>query len=82
MFSLKLKKLEYLATNRGDLITEEFLVSFVEKNRNIINEENIDGLIEILELDDPSFKDIIFGGKTPEKKLDSFWLEKLRNFKL
>ncbi len=83
MFSLKLKRLEYLATNRGDLITEEFLVSFINKNRDLITEDNIDRLIEILELDDPTFKDIIFGGKnTGDKKFDSFWLEKLRSFKL
>ncbi|GEM_PF-3983971 len=82
MFSLKIKKLEYLATNRGDLVTEDFLVSFIRENRHLITEENIDSLIEILELEDPVFKDVVFKGKDPERELDTFWLKKLRSYRL
>ncbi len=83
MSSEIIKKIKFLATKRGDLITEEFLIAFVEKYSDLIQSRNAEGLIEIIELEDPVFKELVFSGKNiAGKEFDQFWLEKLRNFKL
>ncbi len=83
MSSQVLKKIKFLATKRGDLITEEFLIAFVEKYSDLIQSRNAEGLVEIMQLEDPLFKELVFSKKDiAGKKFDQFWLEKLRNFKL
>ena len=68
---------------RGDLITEDFLMSFIEKNRELIESSDVEGLVKIMELEDPIFKDLVFGGKDIEgMEFDKFWLDKLRSFRL
>ena len=83
MTSDKFRKLKFLAMQRGDLITEDFLLSFIEKNRELIESSDVEGLVKIMELEDPIFKDLVFGGKDIEgMEFDKFWLDKLRSFKL
>ena len=83
MTSDKFRKLKFLAMQRGDLITEDFLMSFIEKNRELIESSDVEGLVKIMELEDPIFKDLVFGGKDIEgMEFDKFWLDKLRSFRL
>ncbi len=83
MSSRIIKKIKFLASKRGDLITEEFLIAFVEKYSDLIQSRDAEGLVEIMELEDPLFKELVFSGKNIKgKKFDQYWLEKLRNFKL
>ncbi len=83
MTSDKFRRLKFLAMQRGDLITEDFLLSFIEKNRELIESSDVEGLVKIMELEDPIFKDLVFGGKDIEGiEFDKFWLDKLRSFKL
>ena len=83
MTSDKFRRLKFLAMQRGDLITEDFLLSFIEKNRELIESSDVEGLVKIMELEDPIFKDLVFGGKDIEgKNFDQFWLDKLRSFRL
>ena len=74
MSSEIIKKIKFLATKRGDLITEEFLMAFVEKYSDLIQSMNAEGLVEIMQLEDPLFKDLVLSGKDIKgKKFDQFW---------